>query len=156
MLPLENYFWNTSQVESGKKGESKARKWLDEHGISYVDRTGKHEREDFVANIEGKRLRLQIKHSENGQCIIQGGRVNSWYRYTKEMIDAMVLIYGKEHFAIPVEETCKIKTKGLTFKQANKKFAKYKNNMSFYDCTEYNPTTAITELFGDTNAGKKT
>jgi len=149
-------FLNTSQLESGKEGELKARKWLDEHGISYVDRTDKHEREDFVANIEGKRLRLQVKHSENGQCIIQGGRVDAWYVYTKDMIDAMLLIYGKENFAIPVEETCKIKTKGLTLKQANKKFAKYKNNMSFHDCTEYNPTTAITALFGDTNASKKT
>lgn len=155
MLPLENYFWNTQQVVSGKIGESKARKWLDEHGISYVDRTGKHEREDFVGVFDSKRLRLQIKHSESGVCIIQGGRVDAWYVYTKDMIDTMVLIYDNVFFAVPVEETCKIKTKGLTLKQANEIFAKYKNNMSFYDCTEYNPVTTLTELFGGTNASKQ-
>jgi len=155
-MTLTDYFPNSKQAISGEKGELKVKKWLDEHNVSYVDRTSFHEAEDFICFIPSiGRLRVQVKHTENDSWIIQKGGgpnkigrpVATWSRYSKDEVDAMILIHKNTFWAIPVEEITHRKEKNLTLKQAEKMFFKYKHNMSFYGCTEYNPDTALTMLF---------
>jgi hypothetical protein len=154
-MPLGDNFPNSKQAISGQLGELKVKKWLDEHIVSYVDRTSFHESEDLVCFIPGiGRLRVQIKHNENNSWIIQKGGgtskirpVATWSRYTKDDIDAMILVHKNTFWAIPVEKITHRKEIHLTLKQAEEMFLKYKNNMSFYDCTEYNPVTVLTEWF---------
>lgn len=152
---LENYFPNSKQDISGKKGELKVKKWLDEHNVSYVDRTLFQEPKDFLFVIKGiGKLRVQVKHTDNDCWVIQKGGgpskmrpVSTWSRYTKDEIDAMILVHENTFWAIPVEEITHRKERNLTLKQAEEMFFKYKNNMSFYGCTEYNPDTTLTRLF---------
>ena len=154
-MTLTDYFPNSKQDISGKKGELKVKKWFDEHNISYVDRTLFHEAEDFRCFIKGiGKIRVQVKNTETDSWIIQkGGGPNkmrpeaTWSRYTKDEIDAMILVHENTFWAIPVEEITHRKETNLTLKQAEEMFFKYKNNMSFYGCTEYNPDTALTMLF---------
>ena len=154
-MASENYFPDSKQDISGKKGELKVKKWLGEHNVSYVDRTLFNEAEDFICFIEGiGRLRVQVKHTETDSWIIQKGGgpnkmrpVSTWSRYTKDEIDAMILVHENTFWVIPVEKIKHRKKISLTLKQAKKMFLKYKHNMSFYGCTEYNPDTTLTRLF---------
>ena len=52
--------------------------------------------------------------------------VATWSRYTKDEIDAMILVHENTFWAIPVEEITHRKETGLTLKQAEEMFLKYK------------------------------
>lgn len=148
MIP-ELLFPGSPQVASGRRGEEKFKEYLIEHGITFCDWTAKCDSEDFRISVDDKRLRVQVKHAEKSNgWIVQAGRDHNYREYTEEDVDGIVLITDSHFWAIPIQTFIdKVYPKqSITVKYAKETFPEYRNNMSFYDWKEYNPSTAIAEL----------
>ena len=147
LLP-ELRYPGTAQVYSGRRGEEKFKQYLIEHGIDFVDWTAKCDSEDFRIHIDDKLLRVQVKHTENESWFVQAGRDHNYREYTEEDVDGIVLITDSHFWAIPIQtfiDRCYPKL-SITVNRALKVFPEYKNNLSFYDWKEYNPSTVLTKL----------
>ena len=147
LLP-EFLFPGSPQVISGRRGEEKFKDYLIDHGITFCDWTGKCDSEDFRILVDEKLLRVQVKHTEHRNWFVQKGRDHNYREYTEEDVDGIVLITDSHFWAIPIQkfiERVYPKT-SITVNYAKEYFPEYKNNLSFYDWKEYNPTTALTEL----------
>lgn len=95
---------------------------------------------DFIADIKGKLIRVQVKtckENENGisistKSITTSGKENVIHLYSKEEIDFFATFYNHKCYLIPIEECEGNRTKSLSFsgKRVNEQIPLFIDNFT--------------------------
>ena len=150
----EERFPDSSQVASGRAGEEKFADAMRKFNIMVESDVSARKPHDYVILSEGKRLRVQVKHTVSNppNWIVVAGRAGVYRSYTKEQVDVMMLVLDDTYWCVPIEvfrDKLKTEKHSVSLKEVNLLFPEFKNNFSFSQCTEYDPQTCLTELINN-------